>query len=733
ARFVHRRRLLVLAASGVLLALSVLGVAFGGTLTPYQPPAGAESTRGLDLMAEDLPGAGGATITFLFSHSTMRAEDPAFERALTQALAAASRDPRVESVKTPYNAPAYEAARLISADGRKAIALVTLRDEEVVARGYYADIRQQVSSPTLQVLATGGVAINHDFEATLQTDLQRAEIVSLPFTLLLLLVVFGTVVAALLPLGVGILSVVGGVGGVLLLANTTDVSIYAMNIVTLIGLGVAIDYSLFLVNRFREELAHGRGTEDALVVTLATAGRATLFSGLTVAIGLAGLLFYHRIFFGSMGLAGTIVVSFAVLYALTFLPALLSLLGPRVNKLSLPRLGRPRATGTGFWHRLALGVMKRPLLVFVPLFLLLVAAGAPFLNVHLAGASIEQLPEDVESRRGWEELKASYPDRGSTPIVIVVNYPEGNPLAPERVGAVYDLSRAVAALPGVSRVDSIVDLDPNLTRADYQGLYQAPRDRLPPPVATMVNQTVGSRVVVLSVSTPHHEASDEARALVDRIRTVPAVADGEVLVTGQTATDMDVLDLVYEATPYAVAFVLIATYLLIMLQTGSLVLPAKAVVMNLLSITASFGAIVWIFQEGHFTELLAFTPSAIDPSLPVILFCIVFGLSMDYEVLLLSRIHEEYERTGDNTQAVAEGLEQSGRLITGAAAIMVVVFGSFALAEVVLIKSIGLGLAIAIAVDATVVRALIVPATMRLMGKWNWWGPRWLRRFALGL
>ena len=307
-------------------------------------------------------------------------------------------------------------------------------------------------------------------------------------------------------------------------------------------------------------------------------------------------------------------------------------------------------------------------------------------------------------------------------------FPEGKPLTPQRVGALYDLSRRMAEHPDVLRVESIVDLDPRYTKTDYQRLYTGSPDRVPAPVKAALEKSVGERIVVLAVVTDKGIRSDEARALVEDLRASARVSAAEVLVTGPTALDIDNLALIYAATPYAVAFILVATYVLLLVQTGSVVIPAKAIVMNVLSVTASFGAMVWIFQQGNLSALLGFTPGPLDPSLPVILFCIVFGLSMDYEVLLLSRMHEEYARTGDNTRAVAEGLERSGRLITGAAAIMVVVFGAFALTSVVLVKALGLGLALAIAVDATLVRALIVPASMRLMGDLNWWAPAPLRR-----
>ena len=312
-------------------------------------------------------------------------------------------------------------------------------------------------------------------------------------------------------------------------------------------------------------------------------------------------------------------------------------------------------------------------------------------------------------------------------FAVVVQYPNGSPLAPERVGALYDLSRRLGALPGILRADSIVNLDPSLDRAAYQRLY-TPGGTLPAAAQDEVTRTVGPHIATLTLYSALPASSDAARAIVRQIRTERTVADGQLFVSGITANDIDTIAQIRADTPAALLFVMLATYLVLFLLLGSVVLPLKAVLMNLLSITASFGALVWVFQDGHLSGVLHFTPASLDPSVPVLLFCIVFGLSMDYEVLLLSRIQEEYLRTGDNTHAVAAGLERSGRLITGAAAIMVGVFAAFGLADVVIIKSIGLGMALAVALDATIVRALIVPATMRLLGDRNWWAPRPLAR-----
>ncbi|HEY6201939.1 MAG TPA: MMPL family transporter [Candidatus Limnocylindria bacterium] len=711
-RFVHRRRWAVLGVSLAILALSALLLAQGGDLRNPDTIPSTESGRASQLLTSELPrptGApAGASFTLLFRSERLAVKDPAYQQAVVDALVPLRADARVTSIRTYYDTPTPS---LLSRDGHGMLAFVQLKDPRSVAEVYFEDLRALVRSDSLTILATGGLPINRDFDVILDRDLQRAEIVSLPVALILMLIVFGTVVGALVPLGVGVLAIVGGLGGVFLLTRFTDVSTYALNIVTLIGLGTSIDYSLFIVSRFREELAAGASREDALARSMGTAGRAVVFSGLTVAIGLSGLLFFEGTFLASLGLAGAIVVAVAVVYALTFLPALLAILGPRVNAWRLP-FPRREQSATGLWHSIATAVMRRPLLVLVPTVAFVLAAGSPFLHIRLANADTTALPPGSESRRGYDMLVRDFPGQEQSAFPIVLYFADGDPLRSGRDAEVFALSRKIATLPDVLRVEAPFDDSGHL---------------LPAAAVT------GPHIAVIRVITARPASSDAARDLVRAIRALPDPAGGEILVSGQTAFDLDTIDFVATHAVRAVAFIVVLTYMALFLLLGSVVLPLKAVLMNLLSISASFGAMVWVFVDGHLSQLMNFTPQALDPSVPVILFCIVFGLSMDYEVLLLSRIQEEYKRTGDNTHAVAEGLERSGRLITAAAAIMVAVFTGFALADVVIIKSIGLGMAVAVALDATLVRALIVPAAMRLLGGLNWWAPgpiarahRWL-------
>ena len=735
-RFVYRWRWMTLVTSAILMGLSVVGLLFGGALSSGNSgTSGLEAARANSLINQQLSSTqqSGSSFLFIFAGNDRPATDPGFRSEVEAALTPIQNDPQVTGVRTPYNAPNPAVAQsLLSKDGREALVRVDIKSTGNQASADYAALRAEVKPTGLTVTGTGQVPINHAFNTTLESDLQRAETISLPVALILLLLIFGSVVAAGLPLGVGVLTILAGLAGTLILARVTDVSQYALNVVTLIGLGIAIDYSLFIVNRFRNELAAGATREDALAKTMATAGRAITFSGVTVAIGLSAMLFYQGTFLASMGAAGGVVVAAAVIYGLTFLPALLAILGGRVNRLALPLGRRNRSNGRGLWHRLAIWVMRRPVVVLTPALALLVVLGTPFLHMRLANGDVDQLPTRVEARQGYDNLVHNFPGQDQTNFQVVVQYPAGTPLTAQRIGDQYDLSRRLATLPGVLRVNSIYSSDQSLGRADYQRLYSGDAAQLP----SDVRQSVGTSVVLMTVVSNQPASSDPARDILKAIRAERIGDGGKILVTGQTAFDVDIIKFIVGRTPIAVGFVILVTFLVLFLLTGSLILPFKAVLLNLLSISASFGALVWIFQDGHLSTFLGFTPQSVDPSVPVILFAIVFGMSMDYEVLLVSRIHEEYTRTGNNTSAVAEGLERSGRLITGAAAIMVAVFLAFGLAEVELIKSIGIGLAVAVALDATIVRALIVPAVMRILGDYNWWAPhplRWLhRRSGLG-
>ncbi len=722
-RAIARRPKPVLIASGAMLVVSLAMLVRGGPLTTPTID-GIGWTRAQELIEHDLGQPGQASFTLVLHADGVLASDPRFDRALHEQLDGFRADPRVQQVISPVDLPHPYSDAFISADQTHALALIavkgTLREVGLISEEIRGEFKPGLLKPTF----TGYLAFKRDLDRLLEHDLIRAEIFSLPLALLVLIAVFGSIVAATLPVLVGGVAVVGGVAMVTALSHFTDMAQYTINVVSLIGLGVAIDYSLFIVSRVRDERAAGLSNEDAIARGIATAGRAVLFSGLAVFVGLSGLLCFPHSYLSAMGIGGAFVVFLAVLASLTLLPALLAVLGDRIDAGNLSWLHWKPGGDEAFWRGVAAKVMRRPLVVLVPAVLSLVALGTPFFRIDLATADVTVLPAGTEARRGYEELHTYFPLQAATRIQVVALFPTAPGFTPARAGPLFDLSQAIQKLPGVVRVESIVDVDATLDRDDVIAMAQTPEKDLAPSLLFAWKSSVGKRAVLLNVVTNEAPQSNAARALVRAIQRLPAPADGELVLGGQTALDVDVLAFIEQHALQALALVISATLLILFFALGSVLLPIKAVLMNLLSIAASFGALVFVFQEGHGHSLLRFVPALTEPTLPVLLFCAVFGLSMDYEVLLLSRMQEEWQATGDNAQAVAAGMARSGRLISSAAMIMVVVFLAFSTAQVVLMKAMGFGMALAVALDATLVRLLIVPAAMDLMGRWNWWCPK---------
>ena len=586
---------------------------------------------------------------------------------------------------------------------------------------------------------TGGISIDVVFDTRIQEDLIKAELISGPLSLIILGIVFGTLVAAVLPIGVAMLTVISAMGVTIWLSNVTDVTQYSLNIITLIGIGVSVDYSLFMVNRFREELNLGRDVRTSTAMTVATAGKAVFFSGITVAIGLMGMLFFENTGLPSLGIGGTLAVSIAMVFSVIVLPAIMVMLGHRVFKGKIPfAFSTENEKEDGAWARIANFVMERPWAVLIPTLVILLGAGLPFLQADFSIASREALPPDDETRIGFDLMDEKWPEDAVNSAMIVIDFDGEDPLAEENLVSVHrwmvnylDDDRVLNAF-GYALPNS------SMNETEVLQFWQTPDEFLDnETIATreyVRNQFLSNNITYLIFSLDGPITGEDSRSFVSDLRSERGelldelqMGDNGVLkVAGFAAYSLDVLDAIVENLPIAITFILIATIVLIFIQVKSVLIPIKAIIMNILSISASFGMLVFVFQWGNGAELLNFTPQPIETTNPIILFCIVFGLSMDYEVLMLSRIHEEWERTGDNTLAVANGLQKTGRLITGAAAIMIVVFSAFGLSSVVILKQIGFGLALAILIDATIVRALVVPATMRLMGKANWWSPKWL-------
>jgi putative drug exporter of the RND superfamily len=709
-RLTVRRRRLVLALTILFVVAAAVGGAgaFGALEDGGFDDPDSESYRAGEFLENEL-GASEPEVVLLVEASDASGsgvDDPAVAAAGAELTESVAGQPHVASAISYWSLD--RASPLRSTDGSAALVVVDLtgtdgqvEDATSAIEAAYAGERGAIT-----VGLGGGEAIDTAIGEQLDTDLARAESLAIPATLVLLVLVFGGVVAASLPLAVAVVSVTGTFLALFAITQVTDVSLYSINLTTALGLGLAIDYSLFVVTRFREELAAGRSSEEAVVRTVETAGRTVAFSALTVAASLSALLVFPLFFLRSFAYAGIAVVLIAAAGSLFSLPALLAVLGPRVNGWSVRRRGRrgrrTRLAGLGegvgvtgeceggFWRRLSTLVMRRPILVATGVILLLLVLGTPFLGINPGLPSYESLPESSEARQVAHGLATRFDGDQSEQFAVV--------------------------LPGVdsegadaSEVDTFVD--------DVRGV-EGVAD------VTVESADAGSWLNVVPAVVPR---SAEGEALVKEIRGIDAPFGFGV--EGAAAELVDTKDAIYDRLPLALAIVGLATIVLLFAVFGSVLVPIKAIVLNLLSLTATFGAMVWIFQDGHLSGVLDFTATGqLDVAMPVLMFCIAFGLSMDYEVFLLSRIKEEHDRTGNNTLAVATGLERTGRLITAAAAILAISFAAFGTAGMSFMKLMGIGLALAIVMDATIIRGLLVPAFMRLAGEANWWAPAPLAR-----
>lgn len=723
-RVAYRGRWVILIVWGaaLLLSLPLLPRVAGSLKVGGFSSPNTEAARAREVLEREL-GFAPSTLLVVYQSDSLRADDPAFAAAIERSLAGVRALPSVTGIILPSADPS-----LISNDGDTAYAVAGLSAAPEEAQRLVPEFEAAiVPQDEVRISVTGAGASYRDIETASQRDLRRAEVIVFPIALIALLLVFGSVVAALMPLAIGAAGVALVLVSILVATRVTDLSIFVLNLATMLGLGLSVDYSLFVTSRYREELARTGGNVPVAVErTIATAGKAVFFSGATVLIGLMGLALFEFMFLRSVGIAGVIVVAWSTVAALTLLPALLSVVGTRIDRFGIRR-PRDDTAGDGLWVRLSLAVMARPVAVLIPTLALLLLLGSPFLRVNISSPDATILPPDLPSRQAFDILAAEFGAGEISPFLIVLQSDSpGDIYSSERLGSIYDVGARLTDDPRVTRVQSIVP--PTLPREEAIGVALLQRGLTRLGVDTGAGRLASENAAAIVAYTSSLPNDAENKALLAELRAmeVPGLT---VLVDGGTAEIVDVVDLMYADFPKAIALVVGATYLVLLLLFRSLLLPLKAVLMNGLSILASYGALVWVFQEGNLGQFLGFTGLGfVEASLPVIMFCVLFGLSMDYEVFLLSRIREEWERSGNNTQAVAVGLQRSGRIITSAALLVVVVAGSFVTADVVLIKALGFGIALAVFLDATVVRALLVPSTMRLLGEWNWWLPSPLHR-----
>ena len=692
-------------AAWAVIAIACFAVAVGGVtgeslferLHSGAPTVESESSRAQDVIAESQPAL--ETLTMQVTGADLT------DVATVQAGASATREvaqvPGVKTVRSPLLAPGGvtdpSVAPLLKGGTPAAGGFVTVVDFEPGLDKAAQDAAETQAERRLLAVATsmdaqGSVGstskVIEAITTTVERDLLRGEGIALPLTFIVMFFVFGGFVAAGMPVVGAVVSIGGALLSLFVFSHVVELDATVVNIVTLLGLGLSIDYGLLTVSRFREELAHREHevptreeVAHAAERTVATAGRTVLFSGLTVAIALAGLLVFEASIMRAIGVAGVSVVLVAMVVAITLVPALCALGAKRLSRKAVEP-----TSDVGFFSRLAVGVQRRPVIVIVGVVVVLVTLALPTLSMKLTSSGTELLPKDAPQRVFFEQLDRDYPALSAPEVTVVARTAD--------TAAVTAWAQQFRSSPGVEAV---------------------------------VVRPLGSTDQRVDIRVAGRPTSDEAQDLVTTIRGTSAPF--ETLTTGQAAGQIDFLDSMSARAPYAVALVVLGTFVLLFLMTGSVVLPVKALLLNVISLGAALGVVVWIFQEGHLEGLLGFTSvGAIESMVPFLVLAFGFGLSMDYEVFLLSRIVEFHRHGAGNDRAVSLGLQRTGRIITSAALLIVIVFGGFVAGDILIIKEMGVALVAAVAIDATLVRMLLVPATMTVLGRWNWWAPGPLRR-----
>ncbi|MEV8284488.1 MMPL family transporter [Streptomyces niveus] len=708
AELAIRRARLVLVVAAVAVAL--MGAVGAGAFSVlkgggYDDPD-SQSSRAGKVIEEKFGGE--TNLILLVRTAEGRVDSPAADRSGQALVADLKAEKDLDNVLSYWDTDSPD---LRSEDGREAIVLAHVKGEkteqEERAKALIDTYGGQYEGG-LTIEAGGGTAVGADLSAQVPKDLLLAEAIAVPLTLILLLVVFGSVVAALLPLVIGTIAIAGTFAELALLGGVTDVSNSATNLTTALGLGLGIDYALLMISRFREQLATGAAVDDAVRHTVRTAGRTVAFSAATVAVALAALLVFPQYFLRSFGYAGVGVVAIAAISTLFVMPALFVVLGHKVNNGRLPWARKARAVSrTPLWGRIARTVMRRPALTALPVLAVLLLAASPLLGITLGTPDERVLPEDAKSRQVSEVLREKFNGNDDAAIHVVLDN------AVDRASLASYATR-LSELAGVVRVEA------------GPGTYADGRPAAPGPGNAALSRPDAQRLNVVSDLEPK---SDDAQNLVREVRGVATPAGTSPLVGGTDAVLIDSKNSISGQIPLALALVAVTTFILLFLFTGSVVQPLRALVLNVISLGATLGVMTWIFQDGNLASLLGVTPQPMEASMTVLMFVIAFGLSMDYEVFVTSRIKELHDEGEDNESAVTNGLGHTGRIVTAAACLLAVSFFAFGTAEISFMQMFGLGSGLAILIDAVAVRGVLVPAAMRLLGRSAWYAPPSLRKF----
>ncbi len=623
----------------------------------------------------------------------------------------------------------YPQEQQISADKHTAYAVIYLKTSDTLSTETLHRFVASIKQPKSLTMHLGGDAIFVE-KINQQTpeDLYRGDLFAIPVSIITLLFIFGSVSATLVPMGIGACCALFMLTILFVIGYLTPLSIFTLNIASLLTLCLSLDYALFVINRFRDELNAKKDIEACIQSTLSTAGKAVFYSGLAVFTSLSALLFFPINILSSIGIGGLVAVFVAVSASLTLLPAILAILEHRINAFPVRKITVQRFSARnkkGIWYRIAHTVVNNSLKYFSYTLLFLLCLASTVFKIQVGVSNLHILPAQSESQRFFSTYEKNFNQQELNPILLVVSANSGNILDPKYISDLYDLVAKIKNDPRVSEVNSIVSINPSLTKKQYKALYQT--QQRPPDLEQFLEHSTRRQFTAITIISRYSADSPKTKAL---IKTLRELKPGKGLVsrlTGTPVINAEVLSVVAKIMPYALLWVLIMTYLILLFLLRSIVLPLKAIIMNILSLCTSYGVLIYIFQEGHFHTLLGFNPQGIlDINLIIILFCALFGFSMDYEVFLLTRIHEAYIEHQDNKKSIIFGIVKSSRIITSAALIVIVLCGSYMVADVLIVKEFGLGIAIAIFVDAFLIRTLLVPATMAILNTWNWYLPKWL-------
>ena len=663
-------------------------------------------------------------IIIMYHSDKLLATQPEFVHEIENSLSGLKKF----SVKHQISYPSTD-NKQISADKHTAYAVLLIKGDHEIDDKDLAELRATIKSPAELVMHIGGEPVFlNDTKIQTQVDLYKSEYIATPVAIVTMLLVFGSPVAASLPV------ILGGVCALVILmllyclGHAFTLSVFTLNIALLLGLCLSLDYALLIVNRFRDELDKGRSVIEALAVTQATAGKSVFFSGLAVLVSLSALLLFRLNILFSVGMGGLAAVSVSILVAIVLLPAVLAILNHSINKFSIT-IFKPKNKSNGtYWYWIVTKVVKRPLLYFCTILIFLLFLGFPFLHAKFGFSDFSILPKTLESRQVFDSFEAEFGDSKLSPIFAVVTSKGENILTKSSLNNLYNYVNSIKKDPRVDSVLSIVSVGPpDVTNDQYQLVYTEHQEYIPAPIKEYLKNSTRDDVTMLTIFSKYPGDAEQTKDLIRSLRLTHPDPGLTVDFTGSTVNSLDALKSISNTFPWAFAWIVGFTYLILLISLRSFILPLKAILTAMLSLFASYGVLTLVIQDGYLHQLMHIEPQGmLDISLLIIIFCALFGISMDYEVFLLTRIKEYYEQTNDNLQSIVMGIDRSCRIISSAAIIVVLICFSFMSAEILIVKAFGLGIAVAVFVDAFIIRIMLVPATMALLGKWNWYLPEWL-------